>query len=209
MSHEWISITEAAARLTAAGDRVERSTLSRYIKQHAEALETRRTGRETQVEFGALVQHRRENVRLARSGDGLPPAMVVVEEGRRGAAAPAAGTQAAATARKIGAEAELKEMEVAARRGELTPVAEVDRGSRDAVALMQSAFDRAVETTAAELSVKYGWDERAVRLALKGFAKSGLEAFHTEMLSRLDDLRRRREGGDDRPTAGTPEATLQ
>lgn len=61
------------------------------------------------------------------------------------------------------------------RRGELTPTAEVDQGGRDAVALMQAAYDRAVETEAATASVRYGWDERVARIVLKGFARRGLE----------------------------------
>lgn len=35
---DWVSITEAAKRLTASGDAVERSTLSRYITQHSECV---------------------------------------------------------------------------------------------------------------------------------------------------------------------------
>jgi hypothetical protein len=42
---EWISITEAAQRLTAAGDPVDRSTLSRYLKQHSEALQLKPSGK--------------------------------------------------------------------------------------------------------------------------------------------------------------------
>ena len=47
MSEEWVSITDAAKRLSAAGDVVDRSTLSRYVSQHAEALPTRREGKST------------------------------------------------------------------------------------------------------------------------------------------------------------------
>ncbi|RWD71686.1 MAG: hypothetical protein EOS37_11050 [Mesorhizobium sp.] len=180
---EWISITDAAARLTEAGDFVERSTLSRYIKQHAEALPTRQDGKSNLVEFGALRQHRSENIRLkpapARENSPARP--------QPGRPSPRfAGTQSDGLARKAQADAEMREMDLALRRGELTPTSEVDRAGRDAVALMQSAFERAVEAEAATLNVRYGWEERLVRIALKAFTAKGLEVFHREMLKLID-----------------------
>ncbi|MDG4895571.1 hypothetical protein P9272_18535 [Mesorhizobium sp. WSM4976] len=180
---EWISITEAAARLTEAGDFVERSTLSRYIKQHAEALPTRQDGKSNLVEFGALRQHRSENIRLkpASARQNLPARL------QPGKLSPRfAGTQSDGLARKAQADAEMREMDLALRRGELTPTSEVDRAGRDAVALMQSAFERAVEAEAATLNVRYGWEERLVRIALKAFTAKGLEVFHREMLKLID-----------------------
>lgn len=190
----WISITEAAARLAAAGDIVDRSTLSRYLKQHGEALPLREEGKARLVEFAALAEHRRENVRLRTPAEPLPsggPRHTAGESsGRR-----LAGTQSDGVARKAQADAELREMDLAVRRGLLTPVAEIDRAGRDAIVLMQSAFDRAVEPEAATLSVRFGWDERQARIALKGFARIGLDVFHREMLKLLDDLARAREAG--------------
>lgn len=204
---EWISITEAAARLTEAGDPVDRSTLSRYLTQYSEALPTRREGRSNLVEFGALEAHRSDNIRLKR------PALAVKASApvRGNVRQPGrfAGTQSDGMARKINADAELREMDLAERRGELTPSAEVDQAGRDAVALMQAAFDRAVETEAATLSVRYGWDERVIRIALKAFAKRGLEVFNRELLTRLDVAAREKfadEAERDMPVA---EAALQ
>lgn len=183
---EWLSITEAAARLADAGDPVDRSTLSRYLAQYAEALPTRREGKSNLVEFGALVEHRRENIRLKRPAvaSGRAPAR---EASRHAPAGRFTGTQSDGLARKVNAEAEIKEMDLAKRRGELTPTAEVDKAGREAIALMQAAFDRTVETEAATLSVRYGWDERITRIALKGFAKRGLEVFNREIRERLDN----------------------
>jgi hypothetical protein len=180
---EWISITEAARRLSDGGDPVDRSTLSRYLKQHAEALPTRSDGKANLVEFGALAAHRGENIRIRT--------VAAAPEPRRPGQPPApvrrfAGTQSDGAARKAQADAELREMDLAERRGTLTPTAEVDQAGRDAVALMQSAFDRAVETEAASLAVRYGWDERVVRIALKGFTRRGLEVFNRELRERLD-----------------------
>lgn len=189
---EWLSITEAALRLTAEGDAVDRSTLSRYVSQHSEAIETRRDGKANLVEFGALAQHRRENIRLRRpaaaSGAGFVPAIAPATS--RPGAMRVAGTQSDGLARKINADAEMREMDLAKRRGELTPSAEVDKAGRDAVALMLAAFDRAVETEAATLSVRYGWDERIARIALKGFARKGMEVFNRELRDRLDQRER-------------------
>lgn len=180
---EWLSITDAAARLSEAGDPVDRSTLSRYLTQHAEALPTRREGKSNLIELGALVVHRRENIRLRRPSPPSRPA-------GRDVGRPGRGTQSDGLARKVNAEADIKEMDLAQRRGSLTPTAEVDQAGRNAIALMQAAFERAVETEAATLSVRYGWDERITRIALKGFAKRGLEVFNREIRERLDNKAR-------------------
>ncbi|NTG74491.1 hypothetical protein G6M02_14285 [Agrobacterium rhizogenes] len=197
MTEEWISITEAAARLSVVGDRLDRSTLSRYLKQHAEALPLKADGKSNLVEFGALVAHRSENIRIRTE---VAPLLVQPAGASSIPSAPPPrlkGTQSDGAARKAQAEAELKEMDLAERRGELTIVAEVDQGGRDAIALMQSAFERAIETEAAGLSLKYGWDERMARLALKGFAREGLSVFNREILKRLDGMRRQTEAGGD------------
>ncbi len=197
MNEEWISITEAAARLTQAGDKIDRSSLSRYLKQHSEALPLKADGKSNLVDFVALIAHRSENVRLKTPVASLPCM------GTGPASAPHMmpsrfkGTQSDGAARKAQAEAELKEMDLAERRGELTIVAEVDQGGRDAIALMQSAFERAIETEAAAVSLKYGWDERMARLALKGFAREGLSVFNREILKKLDGMRRQSEAGGD------------
>lgn len=183
---EWISITDAAARLSAAGDSVDRSTLSRYLKQHSEALPLRRDGKSNLVEYGALAAHRAENVRLRKP----LPLMASSPSAMPGRSARFAGTQSEGVARKAQADAEMREMDLAERRGELTLVAEVDKSARDAVALMQSAFERAIDGEAAAAAVKYGWDERIARLVLKGFARKGTEVFHREMLQMLDAISR-------------------
>lgn len=193
MDEDWISITEAAARLTGYGDKVDRSTLSRYLKQHSEALTLRSEGKSNLVEFNALAAHRSENIRIRSVPASLTPSS---SAGQYSQPSKFKGTQSDGAARKAQAEAELKEMDLAARRGQLTLVAEVDQGGRDAIALMQSSFDRAIEVEASALSMKYGWDERTVRLALKSFAKAGVSTFNEQVLKRLDGMRRQAESGD-------------
>lgn len=172
---DWVSITEAANRLTESGDSIERSSLSRYIKQHAEALPTKLNGRDRLVEFGTLIRHRRENIRVVPQ-QWLPQPKSFI------------GSQADGAARKAQADAELREMDLAERKKILTRTAEVDRAGRDAIALMQSAFERSVETFAADVAVKYGWDERTTRTELKEFARIGLENFNRIILERLDNM---------------------
>ncbi|MCX2722601.1 hypothetical protein [Roseibium salinum] len=185
MDEDWISITEAAERLTKAGDVVTRSTLSRYLSKHGEALPTKRSGRETQVDYVRLRMHRSENIRIEPA---VPTPAPIVKEPAFAGNLP--GTKVNGAARKALADAELKELDLAQRRKQVTPTSEVDRAGRDAIALMNSSFERAVETEAASLSVKYGWDERTIRLALKKFVRTGLDVFHREILKSLDDFRR-------------------
>ncbi|WP_292212740.1 hypothetical protein [Mesorhizobium sp.] len=202
---EWISITDAAARLSAAGDRIDRSTLSRYLKQHSEALPTREEGKSHLVEYGALVAHRGENIRLRN----IPPVAGLAPGLGNPKGRPVsrfAGSQSDGQARKAQADAEMREMDLAQRRGELTPTAEVDKAGRDAIALMQSAFERAIDSEAASLSVKYGWDERVARIALKAFVRVGLDDFNREIRERLDQRERERATGG---TAPFDQASLQ
>lgn len=165
MAEEWISISQAAAQLG-----VERSSLTRYVDKWN--LEKRRHGRVALVELNGLRAHRAENVHL----DAAP---VSAFKTASGASKPTlTGSQ-----RKANADAELREMELAERRGQLTPTDEVDRAVRSAVAMMAAAYDKQIEGTAADASLRYGWDERTVRLVLKQFRKGGMGVFHKEMMA--------------------------
>ena len=188
MNEDWISITEAAERLSKAGDVVTRSTLSRYLSKHTDALSTRKSGRETQVDYVQLRAHRSENIRIENVS--APVTSSPAPSVTASLPTKSTGTQNHGAAPKAMADAELRELDLAQRRKQVTPTGEVDRAGRDAIALMNSAFERAVESEAASLSVKYGWDERTTRLALKKFARSGLDIFHREILQRLDDFKR-------------------
>ncbi|MBP1852131.1 hypothetical protein [Rhizobium halophytocola] len=201
MEEEWISITEAAQRLTVTGDRIDRSTLSRYLKQHGEALPLKADGKSNLVDFNALVAHRAENIRIrvAAPAPGQPSSRATASTGGDRFT----GTQSNGAARKAQAEAELREMDLAKRRREVTPIDEVDQAGRDAVAMMLGAFERAIESEGQTLSLKYGWDERTVRLALKTFTRAGLGVFNRQILERLDAMRRQ----EDASEAGFDEET--
>lgn len=193
MISEWLSITEAAKRLNAAGDQVDRSTLSRYVSQHAEALPTRREGKSNLVDFVVLAQHRADNVRLQSQ-------TLRMDLPEQPATSPGGGlalTQANAAARDREAVAQMRELDLAERLDRVTIVTEVADAGQTALVMMRNAFERAVESEAASLSLKYGWDERMVRLALKAFANTGVEVFHRELLGRLDSRRRARDAGEE------------
>lgn len=214
MDEDWISITEAAERLTKAGDVIERSTLSRYLNKHRDALPRQKKGRESLVDYVRLRQHRQENIRIdTQSVQKSAPEQSSTSTFPRRSESQFSGTKVDGAARKSLADAELRELDLAERRHQLTPTSEVDRAGRDAIALMRNAFERTVETESAALSVKYGWDERMVRLALKGFVKSGIDVFHREIHKKLDHFNRvkmaeeqeRVEKGDENQTAQADE----
>jgi hypothetical protein len=183
-----VSITDAAARLTALGDPVDRTTLSRYLKQHAAALPVEQSGRQRLVEWDDLLAHRRENVRLQAGG---LPAPIAREPAAPAARPPSrfAGSEVDATGRLRMAQARDAELNLAERLKAVTPVSEVDRAGRDAVALMRSAFERAVDTEADRINLRYGWDTRAVRAVLKSFAKIGVDVFHGEVMKAIEAMR--------------------
>jgi hypothetical protein len=169
-----VSITEAVKYLAERGDAADRSTLSRYVKQHAEALPTERKGKETLVDPEALLRHRQENIRLKVPGPRKAPSSRN-EPDTRGA------TQAHSAARKVTAEAELKEIQLAREKGQLTPTSEVEAAALEAVAQMRSAFDLAVNTAADRLAAKFGGEARLYRPELKAMIRAGLDEFTRKM----------------------------
>lgn len=170
---EKVSITEAVKFLAERGDAADRSTLSRYVKQHAEALPTERKGKETLVDPEALHRHRQENIRLKP----VAPRKAVT----RDEAEPRGATQAHSAARKVTAEAELKEIQLAREKGQLTPTAEVEAAALDAVTQMRAAFDLAVNAAADRLSAKFGGEARLYRPELKAMLRVGLDEFTRKM----------------------------
>jgi hypothetical protein len=198
MAEEWLSITDAAKRLSAAGDVIDRSTLSRYLRQHAEALPTRREGKSNLVEFGTLQRHRGENIRLVQARRVEPaPDLATAMPPDPGQGQP---TQVSAAARDKEAQAALRELDLARELKQVTPVREVAEAGQAAIVLMRNAFERAVEAEAQALAMKYGWDERQARLALKSFSNAGLDVFHRTILERLGGADPLPGDGDNRQT---------
>lgn len=176
---DWKPISDVAAALTAIGDRVERSTLSRYISKWG--IETRKKGRSTLVQFTIVRDHRRENMRLDTNAN------VVSEAVNHSGNNPRSSVELTGAQRKSLASAQREEMALARDMGTLIPAAEIEQAMRDAFAMLRAGFEKSIETTAADANLKYGFDERQVRQILKTFQAHGVDAFHREMLKSVPD----------------------
>lgn len=173
---ERVTLRDAVAMLAKRGDVVSKSALSRYLKQHAEALPVERVGRDLFLDFELLANHRAENIRLI---DASPRAALPATGA--GPKPQRSSTQAEGAARKVAAEAEIKELQLAKEKGLLTPTAEVEEAAREAVTQMRAAFELAVNATAEQIAARLGGEARLVRPLLKKMIRDGLEEFSRAM----------------------------
>lgn len=160
-----VSITEAATLLTADGDPIDRSTLSRYVSRWAVALGPAKLGRETVVDYEKLKLHRAENIRL----DAKPLVKTV--------------TKSDSQARKLDADARLRELDLAEREGKITLRSEVAEAAQVAVAELRAALDAAVNDAAEQIGHAVGSEPRLIRPALRKMVAKGFEAFCERMRS--------------------------
>ena len=160
-----VNLRRAREILAERGDRVEQSTLSRYVSKYADALDPQRDGRETTVDFEALVHHRSENINRAASAPSSAPAPVSISKGRANEAT-----------LNIRAQRQMRELEIAERIGALTPTREV-RAAAEAMSALRNAFALSLNDSAAALAHAFNIEPRLVRPYLKTFEKNGLEAF--------------------------------
>ncbi len=164
-----VNLRRARELLAERGDRVEQSTLSRYVSKYADALEHRRDGRETTIDFESLANHCGENVnRTAASST------TSVQSVRRGRADEAA--------LNIRAQRQMRELEIAERIGALTPTREVRSAAAEAVSALRNAFALALNDSASALANAFNLEPRLVRPHLKAFEKNGLGAFARALL---------------------------
>lgn len=164
-----VNLRRARELLAERGDRVEQSTLSRYVSKYADALEHRRDGRETTIDFESLANHCGENVnRTAASST------TSVQSVRRGRADEAA--------LNIRAQRQMRELEIAERIGALTPTREVRSAAAEAVSALRNAFALALNDAASALANAFNLEPRLVRPHLKAFEKNGLGAFARALL---------------------------
>ncbi|TBW33366.1 hypothetical protein EYW49_20620 [Siculibacillus lacustris] len=160
--HGTVSLTRAAELLTEAGDPVTRSTLSRYVKQHGDALAPSTVGRETVVDYEDLAAHRAENIRLAAK-----PAPTQKADSSRSEEA----------AGNLRAQRRLRELELGEREGHLTLRREVEEAAVVAVSSLRNAFSLAVADTSEAIAATVGVEARLIRPHLRAFERKGLEAF--------------------------------
>ena len=177
--HGSVNLTRAAELLTESGDRVTRSTLSRYVKSHADALMPTIAGGQTFVDFEALAAHRRENIRLDLS-EAKPPKP----------AASLDSSRADEAAMNIRAQRLLRNLDIAERVKLVVPRVEVEDAARDAVSAMRNALALASSDTASAIATAIGCEDRLVRPHLRAFERRALENF----IRNLTDRQLLREG---------------
>lgn len=160
--HGLVNLTRAADLLTESGDAVTRSTLSRYINQHEDALAPTR-GRETLVDFEALQRHRSENIFLSGT--------------KRSVEDLAAASRSEEAAGNLRAQRRLRELDLGEREKVLTPRLEVEEAAVVAVSSLKNAFSLALAETAEVIAATVGCEARLIRPHLRSFERKGLEAF--------------------------------
>lgn len=165
---DLVSISELTRRLKAKGIRIDRSTVSRYVTRHADALNPVQQGKEALVSEAAFLAHRGENINIADE---------------RPYQAPKAG--AVAKARREQADAELREIELGKTKLLLTPTSEVTEAAAEAIGAMNAAFDMALQKTAERLGSGFGLETRLVRPYLRGLRETALEEFRRTLVNAL------------------------
>jgi hypothetical protein len=166
VSETRVNLSRARELLAEMGDRIGQPALSRYVAKYADALDPQRDGRETTINFEALVQHRGENINRAATSPSASPASVSISRGR-----------AHEASLNIRAQRQMRELEIAERIGALTPTREVRAAAAEAMSALRNAFALALNDSAAALAHAFNLEPRLVRPHLKAFEKNGLEAF--------------------------------
>ena len=179
-----VSIARCAELLTAAGDTIERSALSRYCDTHG--LKVGRQGRATLVDFEAVREHRSSNyTREVMSGQAVhgesprPSAVVTPIPARDD---PQRGLKEIQYRNALRDEAE--------RDGHLTPTGEVDAGAADAIAAMRAAFAQAASEAADKLAADLHLPAdqvRTIRSHMKRYGRVGQERFAQVMAATIAD----------------------
>ena len=162
-----ISLTDAVERLAAVGDRVGRSSLSRYVSRYADALNPRRRGRDTLIDFEQLRSHRAENIRL----DSEAPFT-------------RARCRADEMAGKTRVERRLRELDLAEREGTLTLTTEVASAATTAIAEMRASFASSVNEISEEIAAEVGVGASIIRPHLRKLERRTLIVF----VARLQEL---------------------
>ena len=163
---ERVSLKRARELLAEQGDLIGQPSLSRYVTKHADALDPQREGRETTINFEALVQHRRENISRTESAPSSAPASTSLSKGR-----------AHEASLNIRAQRQMRELEIAQRTGALCSTREVRAAAAEAMSSLRNAFALALNDSASVIANVCGVEPRVVRPHLKAFERSGLNAF--------------------------------
>jgi hypothetical protein len=173
VSETRVNLRRARELLAEMGDRIGQPSLSRYVAKYADALDPQRDGRETTINFEALVQHRSENINRAATAPSSSPASVSVSKGR-----------AHEASLNIKAQRQIRELDIAERIGALTPTREVRAAAAEAMSALRNAFALSLNDSAASLAHAFNIEPRLVRPYLKTFSASGLDAFARALMEK-------------------------
>ena len=156
-----------------AGDPVTRSTLSRYVKNHADALNPTVESGQTFVDFEALTAHRRENIRL----DFSDRSSVELQRSEE-------STRSDEVARNVRAQRLSRELDLAERVKLLVPRRDVEEAAIAAVTSMRNALALAQTEIAEQIGASVGCEPRLIRPHLRAFERIGLETFVKDLANR-------------------------
>lgn len=173
----FMSVSKAAEVVTASeGQRVDRSTLSRYIKRYASDFSPKREGRETLIDVNALLEHRKVNIRVERGTTAPFKEDVKVSSTKE--------RKGEIDLRLASIELEREEEKRARERGEIIHVAELAAAAEAAIKAFGAALDEAESDAAEEIARRTRSEARHVRPGLRTLKRTALEAF-TRALTRV------------------------
>lgn len=166
----FVSISQAATIVSEKeGQRVDRSTLSRYVKRYATDITQRREGRETLIDVNALIAHRGINIRVERATTAPFKEDVKVASSKE--------RKGEIDVRRAEIELEREERELARERGEIIQVAELAAAAEAAIKAFSAALDEAESDAADDIARRTRSEARHVRPGLRTLKRSALEAF--------------------------------
>ena len=169
-SARFVSVSKAAEIVsTAEGQKVDRSTLSRYVTRYASEFKPRREGRETLIDVDALLEHRQINIRVERGSDEPYKAAVKVSshKERRGEI----------QTRLDEIELEREEEKRALERGQVVPVDDVVKAAEAAIAAFSAALDKGESDAVDDIARRTRSEARYIRPGLRELKRSTLAAF--------------------------------
>ena len=174
MASKLVSLREAAAKLTAAGDKVEKSTLSRYIAAHSAALNPTRSGKVLLVDVERLAAHRRSYLGKGSSLVKGPPSA-------RKPDMTAPLSRADEQQGKLRADRLLAVDRLAKRKADLVPMFVAERSAISALIAMKSALDDAAAETAALIAAERGGGGDLIRSVLMDHGRQADAAMETAL----------------------------
>lgn len=204
-----VSVARCAELLTAAGDKIDRSALSRYCDAHS--LKLGKQGREVMVDFETVQKHRADNyTRSVMAGDLAAPPITVAPPPASLLELAAGAERPAVVSRDEGpvpldAHRRLKEVQLrrelrdeAIEEGQLADVSEIDAGAAEAIVEMRASFAEARGEFAERLAADLGVPPervRFIRAALKRYDRIGQERFATRLGKALAEANETAEEG--------------